>query len=142
MKAPFYRPEAVLTARQLPLLRPLCLYIWGGKSIFSSATPKSRKEKLEQTGTAPGGSGGVKTNSVAEIVLENEGHFVPFEKPELVARAMHGWLGPMLQRWREGHSVLDKIKAELDPREMAMVGEDWRHWAREWYSPRPKDAKL
>ena len=96
---PFYRPEPARIFAQLPHVRPSVLYIFAGKSDM--CLPKMRADKLANTGTGLGGSGGVAAGRVREVFLEDFGHLLAQEAVNECADAAVCWLGPELRRWRD-----------------------------------------
>lgn len=139
---PAYRGDAVKLFRQIPFLRPPCLYIYGKRSTLFGSKPAGRAEKLDITGIEVGGSGGAKVGKVAESVLEGAGHFAALEKPANVAETAARWLESQLDNWREETSAEAEAWYGLDAREKAMVSDDWRWWVKEWYARKPaRDPK-
>ena len=104
---PFYRPEPSAIYKTLPQLRPHVLYVFGGTSEVSQ--PFSRKQKLETTGTGPGGSGGVEAGSVHEFVLDNVGHLVPMIAPKACALRSAEFLTNHLGQWIREEENFRKI---------------------------------
>ncbi|KAJ5815016.1 hypothetical protein N7474_006793 [Penicillium riverlandense] len=96
---PFYRPEPWRIFAQLPHLRPSVLYIFAGKSDM--CLPAMRADKLSNTGTGVGGSGGVAAGRVREVFLEDFGHLLAQEAVNECADAAASWLAPELRRWRD-----------------------------------------
>ncbi|KAI9656741.1 MAG: hypothetical protein M1821_003380 [Bathelium mastoideum] len=104
--APFYRPEPTITFSQLPHLRPSVMYVFGSES--ASSTPSLRADKLANTGTGVGGSGGVKEGNVKDVLLE-VGHLIPMEKVSETADICVEWLSQRVgEEWQE----LEKQEAE------------------------------
>ena len=104
---PFYRPEAMQTAGQLPHIRPPVLYLFGGRSEIS---PESwRRQRLEMTGKGVGGSGGAKHGQVSGHVLENTSHYLPFEEPNTCAGLAADWLSPKLEDWKQDEEQFRKM---------------------------------
>ncbi|KAJ5297610.1 hypothetical protein PENANT_c005G00592 [Penicillium antarcticum] len=96
---PFYRPEPARIFAQLPHLRPSVLYIFAGKSDM--CLPPMRADKLANTGTGLGGSGGVAAGRVRDVFLEEFGHLLAQEAVDECADAAVAWLAPELGRWRD-----------------------------------------
>jgi len=84
-------------------------------------------EKLRDTGIGWGGSGGVQTGAVQSVSLEG-GHFVPFEKPAVVAVELEKWFTPEIRRWREEEEILNQHWKELQGQNKFVLSEDWRWW--------------
>lgn len=96
---PFYRPEGKRLFDNMPHLRPSVMYVVGEKSDICS--PETNEEKLTQTGTGVGGSGGFPIGRVGLVALDKTGHLVAMEAPVRCAEIASGWLGPELKRWRD-----------------------------------------
>ena len=99
---PFYRHELQLSWDLLKSMRPWVLYINGGKSpVFGD--PGTREERARLTGTGAGGNGGVKLGAVRQVVIEEGGHNMPFDKYlTQVADHVAKWLVTESQRWENG----------------------------------------
>lgn len=98
-QSPFYRGESMLVFRQLPYLRPSVLYVFGSLS-FLTADPKMITEKMEMTGSGPGGSGGAKEGRVEYVMVQDTGHLIPMEKVEESAQHVATWIGKeMIRFW-------------------------------------------
>ena len=124
----FYRPEAILTYRQLPYLRPSCLYIYGERTPFRSNKGKARQEKQQITGTLHAGSGGGGSGAVATVEIEHSGHFAPLEKPLAVAQEIADWVSMRHPKWcrmKEGELV---SWSDLPLEEKARVHPEWENW--------------
>ncbi|KAJ4296705.1 hypothetical protein N0V90_006753 [Kalmusia sp. IMI 367209] len=100
-QAPFYRGESMIVFRQLPFLRPSVLYIFGSLS-FLTLDPKQIAEKMELTGSGPGGSGGAKEGRVANVMVQGAGHLIPMEKVEESALHVASWVGKEIGRFWDG----------------------------------------
>lgn len=123
---PFYRPEGARIFSQLPHLRPSVLYIFAGKSDM--CIPEMRADKLNNTGTGVGGSGGVAAGRVRDVFLENFGHLLAQEAVNECADAAGEWFGGELKRWKEEEQELEKVtgwkgKSKV---EKATVDEEWK----------------
>ena len=104
---PFYRSEAHMTFNNLPFLRPSVFYMFGSLSHISAKM--YRDEKMEHTGTALGGSGGVAAGRVSSILLEGLGHLIPMEDVGKTAVECQKWMEKELQRFREEEKILADI---------------------------------
>ena len=133
----FYRPESPMTFRQLPYLRPSCLYIYGSGSLMAGSKPQARADKLKVTGTAVGGSGGLAAGAVAEIVVEKAGHFLTFEKPGEIAENVVRWLGSEHRRWQEEQAAQEAWEG-IDPKLKRVIDEDMRYWMKKQFEDRKK----
>ncbi|KAL6718670.1 hypothetical protein ACLMJK_002904 [Lecanora helva] len=105
-----YRPECVVAMRNLPQVRPSVLYIFGATSPLSP--PKYQEQKLNQTGTGLGGSGGAAEGRVEKIVLQRTGHLVLFEKIDACAEASANWIHRWFHRWLADEEILRNHKSE------------------------------
>ena len=114
---PFYRPEAPQIFRRLPELRPTALYIFGGASPVSP--PHLNEERLAQTGSGIGGSGGPKEGRVKGVTFEGVGHLVPMEAVSRTAEVSAEWIGHEIKR----------------------VQEEERRWQRDWGSKTLKEKQ-
>lgn len=100
-QTPFYRGESMLVFRQLPYIRPSVLYIFGSLS-FLTLDKTQIDEKMQLTGSGPGGSGGAKEGRVANVMVEGAGHLIPMEKVEESAVHVASWIGKELGRFWDG----------------------------------------
>ncbi|KAI9836542.1 MAG: hypothetical protein M1819_001173 [Sarea resinae] len=131
---PFYRPEPPRHwTNSLPSLRPPTLYILGSASP-SSSVPGYRQELLARTGSAVGGSGGLKLGKVAELVVPGTGHAVMMEEVAAVADGAVEWLSKV-KRWynaEEEDVEMKKWRAKSQV-EKFTVSEEWKKQAiAEW----------
>lgn len=79
---PFYRPEPRQILERLPDLKPGVLHVFGSESALSS--PSARLQRMVNTGTGVGGSGGASKERAKEVVLSC-GHLVPMERVQETA---------------------------------------------------------
>lgn len=115
---PFYQPPTPVTAARLGELRPPVLWVAGADS--SVCPPETRREWLDATGRARGGSGGAPAGRVESCVVDGTGHLVAMERPgEVAARAAAFVRAQVVDVWR----------AEEDA------------WRREWVEGVPDAAK-
>lgn len=110
VQTPFYRGESMMVFRQLPFLRPSVLYVFGSLS-FLTQDKTQIDEKMELTGTGPGGSGGAKEGRVANVMVDGAGHLIPMEKVEESALHLASWVGKEMRRFWDGE---ERTKAEWD----------------------------
>jgi pimeloyl-ACP methyl ester carboxylesterase len=94
---PFYRPEAVNTFMHMPNLRPGVVFILGGQS--SVIGDDDARRRTEITGTGLGGSGGVASGRVLEVVHDKYGHFIPLEVPGFCSQHAADFLKGELDIW-------------------------------------------
>lgn len=122
---PFYQPPTPVTAARLGELRPAVLWIAGADS--SVCPPETRREWLETTGYARGGSGGARAGRVAEFVVEGTGHLVAMEKPGAVADRAAGFIRGEVERWRAEEEAYRREWVEgVADREKAIMSEEFR----------------
>lgn len=117
--SPFYRSEGRATFLKLPFLRPSVFYIFGDQSHLSA--PLLKADKLAHTGTAVGGSGGVKKGRVSSVTFKNVGHLIPMEIVDQTATACARWLAPEIERWREIEDAERKEWAAVPREKRAMM---------------------
>lgn len=105
-----FRPEPIRALAQLQLLRPSVFYLFGRASPIS--TSSARLEKLENTGknVELGGSGGISAGRVVSVILEEQGHLLPFEAVGACADEMTIWLDKEMARWTKEEESLKKAK--------------------------------
>jgi len=129
--SPFYAPVSIATFLRLPHLRPSVFYIFGSQSDLSA--PVLKADKLANTGTGVGGSGGVKAGRVSEVTFEGIGHLIPMEVVDRTADACAGWLEPELSRQtrlddkqKEGWAAIPREeKYKLSHKYEAALRSDW-----------------
>jgi pimeloyl-ACP methyl ester carboxylesterase len=129
---PFYRPEPIATFHRLPFLRPSVQYIFGDQSFLSA--PLLKADKLANTGTGVGGSGGAKAGRVQEYTFKGVGHLIPMEIVGETADVCRDWLVPELERWRAIEAaekeawalVPRKEKGVLSKEYVAYMTGDWK----------------
>ncbi|KAF7716952.1 Alpha/beta hydrolase fold-1 domain-containing protein [Penicillium ucsense] len=120
---PFYRPEPARIFSQLPYLRPSVLYVFGGKSDM--CPPEMMADKLANTGTAIGGSGGVAKGRVRDVLLEDYGHLLAQEAVNECAEAAVSWLTPELRRWRDEEESFRSAWSRKSKVEKLTVDKQW-----------------
>lgn len=121
-QSPFYRGESMLVFQQLPHLRPSVLYIFGSLS-FLTLDPEVIRDKMEVTGTGPGGSGGAKEGRVSQVMVQGAGHLIPMEKVEESATHVATWIGQELLRWRANEKLTEEEWGDKKGVERAVVPE-------------------
>jgi len=120
---PFYRPEPIITFRNLPHLKPSVLYLFGSESEVSA--PLFREEKMRVTGTGVGGSGGQKTGRVKEVLIMGAGHLIPMERVEETADLCVAWLGREYERWVREEQVQRARWEAVAKEEKAKMGKQY-----------------
>ncbi|KAF2745222.1 alpha/beta-hydrolase [Sporormia fimetaria CBS 119925] len=106
-QSPFYRGESMIVFQQLPNVRPSVFYVFGEKS-FLTMDPDNIKDKLENTGTGVGGSGGVNEGRVSDVTVRGAGHLIPMEKVEESASHAANWIGREMTRWRANEKLTEE----------------------------------
>ncbi|KAL5364738.1 hypothetical protein BJX96DRAFT_157851 [Aspergillus floccosus] len=131
---PFYRPEIAQMFYQLPYLRPSVLYIFASESPICQA--EMRADRLQNTGTGVGGSGGVAAGRVREAVLQGCSHQVPFEAVDACADEIARWFGREIRRWGEEEQAFNDSWARKSLAEKTTVDEEWKR-----HVPKPRRVK-
>ncbi|CZT15390.1 uncharacterized protein RCC_01254 [Ramularia collo-cygni] len=99
--APLYSPWTREMFFRLPNLRPWVLYI-DGDSTTTSSSPEMAKQRLKNTGTDIGGSGGEKMGTVKQVVINGAQHTMPLdEHMGEVAEAASGFIVAEMKRWQQ-----------------------------------------
>ncbi|KAL9621986.1 MAG: hypothetical protein Q9160_003648 [Pyrenula sp. 1 TL-2023] len=140
------RPEFAITMRNLPLLRPSVLYVFGKRSFLYDA--EAQDEKMKMTGTETGGSGGAaKGDQVKKAVLEEVGHLCVFEQQGLGKCAQVG--AEWIQQWFFGQWRTEETFWQQYSSRKSEDGQMWRI-SNEWKknvldvppdAPRPGGAR-
>jgi pimeloyl-ACP methyl ester carboxylesterase len=121
--AAFNRSEKIALHRRLPEIRPSTLFVFGATSEVSG--PEARKDKLDITGTGPGGSGGAKKGMVKEVVIQS-GHLVPLEKPDDSGVACAEFVDGELGRWEREEKERWRIREKFTREERVGINELWK----------------
>ena len=124
--SPFYNPTATSTFHKLPFLRPSTLYIFGDPSLSPLSSPLTRADKLANTGTGVGGSGGVRQGRVAYTVFDGVGHLIPMQAVEKTAEACASWIAPEIERWRRIEDAERAEWSQVAPREKALLKDEYK----------------
>ncbi|KAK5110328.1 hypothetical protein LTR85_001281 [Meristemomyces frigidus] len=137
---PFYRPEDNHIWLDLPGLRPGVLYVSPDKGPMTDE--KATNEKLERTGSGPGGSGGLKAGRVSSAVIKSVGHLLPFERPSECANVGAEWLLKDIRAWRERAEYERENRDDKSVNQAALSPEWMRqtklYFAKSKLSGRPK----
>jgi pimeloyl-ACP methyl ester carboxylesterase len=120
----FYRPEPPALLRRLPELRPSVLYVFGEKSDLSP--PELRKQKLDLTGTGPGGSGGTASGHVKSVLLEGCGHLVAMERVTDCADAAAKFVSDELRAWRDQKAHVAHIWGSKTQAQKVVIDDAWK----------------
>ncbi|KAI5309647.1 hypothetical protein KEM55_002743 [Ascosphaera atra] len=138
---PFYRAEPGRIFTQLPFLRPSVLYLFGDESDLSA--PDEIKDKLEQTGVGPGGSGGHAAGRVSYHTFHGIGHLIPMEVVGESADHIASFLGKELERYKDEEEELWKTYRLRPPVEKAIMDEQWlKHMPKLQRPPKKENAKI
>ncbi|CAI7662032.1 unnamed protein product [Penicillium glandicola] len=121
--SPFYKSEAVVAWKLLDHVRPSILYVLGDRSPIQ--TDFIRAELLRRTGAGVGGSGGVKSSQVKEVIIKGSGHQVPLEKVKETASAIAEWISLVLQRWREDEMRVAQGWQDQSARDRLSMSAGW-----------------
>lgn len=138
---PLYRPESMTIFKQLPALRPSCLYLYGGESTFAAATPWRRKERMEATGSGPGGSGGAPDGRVKEFIFKGGSHFFPFEKPLELGQTMAIWMDEEMRGWHSAERQHSEGWSAVPVGERSAVSDDWLYWTKKLFKNKPSASE-
>ncbi|KAF2706824.1 alpha/beta-hydrolase [Pleomassaria siparia CBS 279.74] len=106
-QSPFYRGESMMVFQQLPHLRPSVLYVFGELS-FLTEDPTVIEDKMANTGSGVGGSGGRKEGRVDQVTVQGAGHLIPMEKVEESAEHLATWIGKEISRWRVNEKIFEE----------------------------------
>jgi pimeloyl-ACP methyl ester carboxylesterase len=130
---PFYTPVPNMTFQHLPRLRPSVFYVFGDPAhgAFLSE-PVLKADKLANTGTGVGGSGGVKKGRVSSVTFDGIGHLIPMEAVERTADVCTDWLVPELQRWREIEEKERREWAAVPRRQKVMLSDEFVKNTTQW----------
>lgn len=138
-RAPFYRPEPLFTFTRLPNVRPSVFYVFGDQSDLS--TPLLKADKMAQTGTGWGGSGGVKKGRVAEHTFKDVGHLIPMEVVSETADVVCGWIVPELKRWRDLEAEEAREWSEVPKHAKSQFSEEFKQYMlSDWVEERKEQA--
>ncbi|KAF3480249.1 uncharacterized protein GIQ15_05596 [Arthroderma uncinatum] len=120
---PFYRYEVHKTFEMLPFVRPSVLYLFAEFSEVSNA--KLNREKLDQTGTGVGGSGGVTEGRVKAVLMEKVGHLIPMEAVGQTAELCTSQISTEMERWRKEEEQFIIEWKKKSPIEKVTVDKEW-----------------
>ena len=119
----FHRAEMGLTFRNLPLVRPSVLWVFGAESYIN--TPASRDEKMALTGTGIGGNGGGEISRVEKVVVEKAGHMLPFENVQDCASILARWLGKVVVDFEAEEAFHREHHSGRSERDMLVTSDRW-----------------
>jgi hypothetical protein len=135
----------MIVFQQLPHLRPSVLYVFGSLS-FLTLDPEVIKDKMENTGTGVGGSGGAKEGRVSQIMVQGAGHLIPMEKVEESSTHAATWIGQELTRWRANEKLTEEEWGNKKGIERAVVPERFQEELQNMregkYTKNDRDSKL
>ena len=143
---PMYRPEAWEVPDYLPKLRPDVLWI---APELSPIDKEAWDRKVNMTGTAIGGSGGVKEGRVEQVVVKGAAHLCTFEKPAECAEIVADWLGRDLKAWRKRVEIERNNRDDKSTADGLRLSEQWIKVAKKFikdgvpeHITKPKSSKL
>ena len=113
----------VLTFRNLPLVRPSVLWVFGAESYIN--TPPTQDEKMAITGTGVGGNGGAETGRVEKIVVEKAGHMLPLETVQDCASILVRWFGKMKDDFEAEETFHREHDSGRSERDMLVTSNGW-----------------
>lgn len=119
-QTPFYRGESMIVFQELPNLRPSVLYVFGSES-FLTMDAGIIEDKMQNTGTGVGGSGGVKEGRVSQVMVQDAGHLIPMEKVEETAMHVGTWVGQEMVRWRHNEKLTEEEWGSLKGVERSVI---------------------
>ena len=100
-------------------------------------------DKLANTGTGTGGSGGVKKGRVAEVTFKGVGHLLPMEIVGETAEASGDWITREVNRWAELESAERREWAAIPKDQKSVLSEEYRRTMNgDWDVSGPKSSKL
>ncbi|EGD86660.1 hypothetical protein H112_05166 [Trichophyton rubrum D6] len=120
---PFYRYEVARTFELLPFVRPSVLYLFADQSEVSS--PKMNQDKIEQTGIAVGGSGGVAEGRIRGIVMKGVGHLIAMEAVNRTAELCTDQISVEMHRWRREEEQLTTAWKKKSSVEKMTIDQEW-----------------
>ncbi|KAK2731303.1 hypothetical protein FQN57_003458 [Myotisia sp. PD_48] len=123
---PFYRPEIYQSFDLLPRLRPSVYYLFGETSDLSH--PIDVKDKLDTTGVAVGGSGGVAAGRVKGTVMKGVGHLIAMEATNDAAELCAVWIGSEMKRWQAEEAAFNAEWSKKQGTQKLMIDEVWEKW--------------
>lgn len=138
--SPFYKSEAVIAWKLLDYVRPSVLYVAGDRSPIQTDT--IRAELLGRTGVGVGGSGGVKSSQVREVIIEGSGHQVPLEMVEETASGIARWIGPVLERWKDDEKRVAAGLHNQHTKDRLTMSAGWVPTLESLYKTPARDSKI
>ncbi|KHO01778.1 uncharacterized protein MAM_00779 [Metarhizium album ARSEF 1941] len=122
---PFYRPEPINTFMRMPSLRPGVVFILGGRSTVISND--AAEKRTEITGTGLGGSGGVASGRVKQVVHEKYGHLIPLEVPGFCARHAAEFVKQELDIWAAEEAEFEEWAKKSNTEKVTVSQEYKKH---------------
>ncbi|KAK2834905.1 hypothetical protein FQN49_006799 [Arthroderma sp. PD_2] len=136
---PFYRYEVNRTFEMLPFVRPSVLYLFAEYSDVSNG--ELNQEKLDQTGTGVGGSGGVAEGRVNAAVMKGVGHLIAMEAVAQAADLCANRISTEMQRWRKEEEQFIAEWRKKSPVEKVTVDKQWTRQVNQLLPARKTDKK-
>ncbi|KAH8691974.1 putative toxin biosynthesis protein [Talaromyces proteolyticus] len=118
----FSRPECWSSMRNLPVIRPSVLWVFGEKSYLSPL--EAQEAKMKVTGTGVGGSGGVKAGMVEKTVLKGGSHTLVLENVDWSAKAAADWVEKWFSRWLADEKFWKEYLSRRSDAEMLKPSQD------------------
>jgi len=138
--APFYRAEGPQVFFRLQELRPSVLYVFGGLSDVG--TPEACKEKMDNTGTGVGGSGGAPLGRVKSVLFEDIGHLIAMEAVDRTAIHASQWVGNEIKQWKRDEEEHNRTWNSKSLVEKQSIDEQWKIQIGGPIERKPKQQKL
>lgn len=113
----------VITFNNLPHVRPNVLWIFGSTSHLNGEAT-SQDEKVKQTGSGIGGSGGINAGRVKKAILEG-GHMLPFEKVDECASTLAAWMETQIEDFQAVENLWREHDSGRSERDMMVVSKLW-----------------
>ena len=126
----FYRPEANYVWDMLPHINPSTLWVFPEGGPMSN--PKDMNDKVSRTGTGSRGSGGERAGRVGKVIIRGGSHLVPFEKPDMCAKEISGWLATDLRAW-EGRKKFERDNRDVKSIDKLALSDEWVRQAKQWF---------
>lgn len=83
-------------------------------------------DKMKNTGTGLGGSGGAAEGRVRDVYLKKYGHLLAQEAPSECGEAASRWLGKELERWRAEEQAFREQWSKKSKIEKATIDSRWK----------------
>lgn len=131
----FYRPEALLSFRQLAPLTPSALFIYGE---HATQRAEMQADVEAETGKGINGNGGIPAGAVKSVMISDSGHFVPFEKVASVAAEAGSWITDAVRRWKFDQDREIEEWYSRDARFKQQLPKDYMYWMHQQFGRKLK----